>query len=126
MKDEGSILGFFTDFNTDTVSQAMIKCLQKGEWHHKQMIDVENTIDHKMSPLNFLPCKPDNKYLKATLKTEIMKELDDFHDKVKERRKPKTKSLFIKGEQDTKEAVIALCANLLTFAAVIITNPGKL
>ena len=38
---------------------------------------------------------------------------------------PKTKLLFIRGEQDTKEAVVALCANLLTFITFAIEDAKR-
>ena len=62
------------------------------------MIDVHNTIDHKLSVLQFLPCRNDNGYLVLLLQSEVMKALDDLHGKVDTKRKLKTKLLFIMGE----------------------------
>ena len=57
-----------------------------------------------------------------------MKKLDDFHDKPEKNQERKTKQLFIQGEQDTRESVVAMCANLMVFAtfAIIKTSTSHL
>lgn len=116
------ILGYFADFNTDTVTSALVKCIQHGEFHHLQLADVQSTINHKVSAVNFLLCKTDNAYLRQQLETEIAQELDNLHDEEAKKKTLKTKLLFIQEEQDTKEAVVALSANLMKFITFAIED----
>ena len=125
MKDCQQVIGYFAKFNRDTVTNSLVKCLQQGEWHYQQMVDVHNTINHKLSVLIFLPCRNDNGSLVLLLQSKVMKALDDLHGEVDNKRKSKAKLLFIMGEQDSKEAVVALCCNLLAFINLAIKEPHK-
>jgi len=66
---EGSVLGFKSDFNTDTINEPFATCFAKGIYHQRPLQQCTATIDQKLSIIQYLPCSGSNRHLLRLIST---------------------------------------------------------
>lgn len=87
------------------------------------LADAKGQIDKWFSAFNFLPCDPDNMYLKAMTFSEYAKELDKIHETDPKKHATKTKNSFIHGEQNTGKDVLYTIAIAIVLIHATVKEP---
>lgn len=115
LKEGQGPISFFTDFKNEIVNQSFAVDLKNYIW---QLDTIENydweTMDQRLSMVQFLTVNPDHICYKALLESERTHGMDKLHELDRKKRAGKSKTLSIDGEQTTRFHLYNDCCNCLT------------